>query len=200
MGIDLGRTDIGKELHAAPERSQGLHCGLLTAWVFFGAVGAGEGVFAGITHRAEQDAVAGTPQLIILRTQGIAVGLQTGDTADYIIIMERVPKFLCDPLQYLDTFPLTTSGPIPSPRRTAIFFSMAGTLPIFIRIYTICFVQFHYTKAYHVREIPKQKGYLRKSYGGLSLGHMPERKPGPRSKMLRGPGLRDVKTVCLLAV
>ena len=25
----------------------------------------------------------------------------------------------------------------PSPRRTAIFFSMAGTLPIFIRIYTI---------------------------------------------------------------
>ena len=104
MGIDLGRTDIGKELHAAPERSQGLHCGLLTAWVFFGAVGAGEGVFAGITHRAEQDAVAGTPQLIILRTQGIAVGLQTGDTADYIIIMERVPKFLCDPLQYLDTF------------------------------------------------------------------------------------------------
>ncbi|ERI78777.1 hypothetical protein HMPREF0239_01073 [Clostridium sp. ATCC BAA-442] len=70
---------------------------------------------------------------------------------------------------------------------------MAGTLPIFIRIYTICFVQFHYTKAYHVREIPKQKGYLQKSYGGLSLRRMPERKPGPRSKTLRGPGLRDVK-------
>ena len=62
-----------------------------------------------------------------------------------------------------------------------------------IRIYTICFVQFHYTKAYHVREIPKQKGYLQKSYGGLSLRRMPERKPGPRSKTLRGPGLRDVK-------
>ena len=137
-------------------------------------------VFAGITHRAEQDAVAGTPQLVILRTQGIAVGLQTGDTADYIIIMERVPKFLCDPLQYLDTFvdDFRTNS---IPGKTAILFSMAGTLPIFIRYIRFVFVQFHYTKAYHVREIPKQKGYLQKSYGGLSLRRMPsELSPGAK--------------------
>ncbi|MFQ9816489.1 MAG: hypothetical protein ACLRX2_12405 [Oscillospiraceae bacterium] len=69
---------------------------------------------------------------------------------------------------------------------------MAGTLPIFIRIYTICFVQFHYTKAYHVREIPKQKGYLQKSYGGLSLRRMPERKQAPEQNA-PGAWFEDVK-------